>query len=580
MSRSGPTSRDRAIVRYHLQGYNPTSILGFLRRGWKTKSRGTVYEQIEIFEQRVREKGLEASAREYGVIEEVERVRETNSFLREHKKVTAQDMLEGGRISDSLQKLGVSPDELSPFVNEVHKRATEGGRDARSIIKDCSTLNELEARYGKPFEEQTRDYDSKVKKIPELEQKADGLRKGINDSEKRYAELLAKFNTDEKSLQDFETTRNFLSDYGLTLRDLDSEAKVLQQLSKDEALHLVRKLKQVGDVEEKLRSQHADLDRLKLDREEEENKRDSARKELKQMDPELKEARSIRGIGLLPSQFESLRNMVVKLSSVHGISAAQSFELLGNEVRASYDLLLGFKPALEEKKAEIAARESEVEKQKEKLREMETRRGVIGKELDAYNRVTAKGVSAEMILRWERTLGGAALERGVVERELKEHRDLRRLSGQLEKKINEMELRKNGLTDAMAASKTLEDARLRAVKMITDTADALNETVSSATTRLDASVAPLNVAVAGVQSALKELAHAEKVGEMIGRLTGMMTLYKLIRNEEGLTRDEVLLVVRDLVAAFREWMKKSPVKDQLDSEAAQFQGAVEKAMRY
>lgn len=129
------------MISLYFQGYTQTYIANKLNI-----DQSTVSLHISKFESMTEQQGLQAAAKEYGVMEEVQALHSLAAELK-HAKLTAEEAKAGVKILVLFQKLGVKEEDHQDVVEACIKMKSE------DVIASAVKLNKLEKSTGMSCEQ-------------------------------------------------------------------------------------------------------------------------------------------------------------------------------------------------------------------------------------------------------------------------------------------------------------------------------------------------------------------------------------------------------------------------------------------
>ncbi|MDA4131241.1 MAG: hypothetical protein OK457_10760, partial [Thaumarchaeota archaeon] len=226
-----PSAVTKAIIKNRFLGMGRNENYRNVRRYRKRLSSSSINTTMAEFYDKVKIQGLEKTAEEYDVSQEVKNLEEIAVFSRDNS-MELPSMLEGGRLSENLKKQGIDATELDAFVTNVFNRAKAKNFTFAEVIEQGEKLTSLEHDYG-DFSDVRSEWETLGKAIPGRREELNSINREIVTANRNRKNILSKNATDEKTLEEYATNRQVLLELGLDIPDLSKLAHLLTNVKKE-----------------------------------------------------------------------------------------------------------------------------------------------------------------------------------------------------------------------------------------------------------------------------------------------------------------------------------------------------------
>ena len=178
------------IMALYLKGYSQTEIANKLKI-----DQSTVSLQISKFKSLVEQQGIDATAEEYGIMDQIESLHSLASELKK-EQLTAEEAKVGLKMVSAFQKLGVKAEDYQDVIQAATKLKTEG------FLESAVELNKLEKSSGLSHEEIVAQAATKHESLMKSQQDLEIVTGTLNASKE---DLVAIENQKQLASQDLQT---------------------------------------------------------------------------------------------------------------------------------------------------------------------------------------------------------------------------------------------------------------------------------------------------------------------------------------------------------------------------------------
>lgn len=446
MPASISTQEKRAIISAYFQVPNRDDVAKRVHRGG-----GTVTREVNEFKKEAKSKGWKSAAEEYGVSQIIEELHELSVIVNKNN-IAPVEAIDGAKIAAALKPMNIDLSNLNQFINQVYTRSKEKEYQASDIVDDCEKIQNLEYDYELSYEEIVEKFEEMGSKISSQREEIIKLNKNIVEAKKRNVNLYDKYVTDKESLENYKNTNDALTKLGLSLKDMEKIETILLALKKEKLnpTKIIKKINEIKDLEESKTFFEFIVKKLKEEYKELENKNEVTKKEIYRKQNILDEATKLEETGLTINDIQKIRNTVIRVSSNHGLTTQQAITKLQTDITKNYDKILGLEPKLtslqnqkEKLETEIKNQENELKEKRieteTKIQELEDENEAVKEQIDAYINLRRKGVTDEVLLRWEKIIKESKLNPNIIQSNLITQRNLKNLENEFNKKIVDKE---------------------------------------------------------------------------------------------------------------------------------------------
>ena len=470
------------------------------------------------------------------------------------------------------------------FLHSLLSKALDKGYTPAQIVSQCVKIDHLEKKYSKGYEELKNDFEQLGMEIAAKTRKVEELEEAIAATQKKKADMMREYGVDEKSIKEYVEARAKLSTMGLRVDELPKIKTFLFSIKNEDydPNTVIQKLNTISDLEGRKSALEAQVAAVNGD--------------LQEKKVLLIQLRQLQHSGMSVEQIERLRDLVSKISSRRGINADQAMNHFQEDVVKNYDLALGLEGdvmRLQETKNSLSSEfeerrkglEAGVKSVEEKLAELESKYEGKKAELQAYSDLLASGVDGSRILLWQQLISSQGLDYGVIESELKQHGDLKKLEEEARNRISDLEFRESKLQASISeltaqkqtlessiytvkdgAIKELESSRSAMVSSLSQMSEEAKHALDSSKVDLKAAVSEASGAVSefsnnlksvlqNAEAELKNLSVVVEAAEKIGKYEAIMPFLKL--NDNGqVSETEALFALWNMSNIFMQWFEK------------------------
>jgi transcriptional regulator with XRE-family HTH domain len=599
----------REILSLRLRGYSRREIEK--RTGVKAR---TVSNWVRSFKMRVKEVGLMAAAKVYGVDSEVDELFDLALDLRKNE-ITVTDCATGLNVANVLTQFGVDMNVFEEFVRDVFLGSVEQGLTGIDVTSSLIEFVIIRRETGRTFSEITNSYRKLSEDIANLNNELAGVEEQLRISKEALQQELKEAKTTRQELESFKVTRSVLGSLGFVMDDYEKLGVLMVNIIERnyDAGQVLELFSKTSKLEERNKELQKSVMVLKEEEERLINETGSLGEILEERGGLVKSIRLLDRQQLRPEDIQVITETVVSLSARRGLSPKEAVESLTRELKEHYEPLLNLKDQVDRREARLKILVAKLEEAQTSLQTInkvyENRR----EELDELNHLYELGVTKEELHIWGSILRSINTDIHTFRRALAEIGGIQEYKEEKTTELKELERQVDRLKDIQ---KHLEDdlkilsseivreveKNLTRTETIMDkfeeeflspktgfkaqTTEIMNESMSNIRGILSTVSFNLKKDLGDLGGKLKEF--EETVNETImkvhdtGKLVGMYRNIEVIRKMitgEDVDRIELFVVMHAIIDAFETWVLKN-IEPNLISPCTNFKSELTRRMKY
>ncbi|MEM3684057.1 MAG: hypothetical protein QXT39_00185 [Conexivisphaerales archaeon] len=575
----------------------------------------TVGRELERFGRTVRQWDLRRAAEMYGVVQEVESLYRVADVARQYN-LSPESLAEAAPLAAALKEVNVDPSDTKSLLQELmsmHKKGLSG----EELVSACMETASLIAEFG-DFQQAKKEYTEIGSKLPQRRHELEEVEAKIRETLAQLDSALAEVGTTKQAIRQFQEVTSSLARFGLNLSDLDSTLEVIRDLGHlgFNARKLVSKVKHVGRLEERVSVLENQIAELELKKEGLQSEINSSKSELASLEPTLEEARRLANTGLSVGQVEKLRNLVLRVSASHGLDPSHAYERFFGDIAERYDALLGLEAGVKEQEARYSELTTRIDEQESALRFRKDEYNKLGKAIDAYTKLKAKGLKDATFILVQKLCDEAELAVPEVVSELttlaqletekgKKQKELDALKREIDEKsmlLKDMTVRrkkleqettefiKNSLSMLKKALSEFVSSIALSMRTATGGADAAVERIGQKTSQfeaaLDSMLEHLNSTVQSIEEKISDLGKEAKsldswlvmTSKQLGKLELASAVWQFIEGKQ-VDKASVMIILTTILARLLRWAEQNRLSN-VHQKATELKDELEDIIQY